>query len=120
LRQGEILTFKNAETAEAWHLEMSFLRETKDGLILTIRVTPRATRDEIVGTRGDALKIRPNAPPFDGKANDRLIRLLGGCLGVAPSQIRIVRGRAAREKQVLVTGLRAEELRSRLDPAGPF
>jgi uncharacterized protein YggU (UPF0235/DUF167 family) len=48
-----------------------------------------------------------------------LIRLLAGCLGVAPSQTRIVRGRPAREKQVLVTGLCAEELQSRLDPAGP-
>ena len=72
-----------------------------------------------ISERPNSLKVRLNASPIDGKANDRLIRLLAGCLGVAPSQTRIVRGRPAREKQVLVTGLCAEELQSRLDPAGP-
>ena len=91
-----------------------FLRETKEGLLLTVRVTPRSPRDEIVGTQGDALKIRLNAPPVDGKANRRLIRFLGGRLEVPLSRIRIVRGQMGREKQVLVTGLLPEELLSRL------
>ena len=93
---------------------MTFLRETKEGLLLTIRVTPRSARDEIVGTHGNALKIRLNAPPVDGKANSQLIRFLGERLKVPLSRIQIVRGRMGREKQVLVTGLRPEELRSRL------
>ena len=65
-----------------------FLRETKEGLLLTVRVTPRSPRDEIVGTHGDALKIRLNAPPVDGKANRQLIRFLGGRLEVPLSRIR--------------------------------
>ena len=77
-------------------------------------MTPRSPRDEIVGTQGDALKIRLNAPPVDGKANLRLVRFLGGRLEVPLSRIRIVRGQTGREKQVLVTGLLPEELRSRL------
>jgi hypothetical protein len=91
---------------------MSYLRETKEGLLLAIRVIPRSARDEIVGTHGNALKIRLNAPPVDGKANAQLIRFLGERLGVPASRIQIVRGQTAREKQVLVTGLRPEELRS--------
>ena len=62
---------------------MMFLRETKEGLLLTVRVSPRSARDEIVGTHGDALKIRLNAPPVDGKANGRLMRFLGERLEVA-------------------------------------
>ena len=93
---------------------MMFLRETKEGLLLTIRVTPRSPGDEIVGTHGDALKIRLNAPPVDGKANRQLIRFLGGRLEVPLWRIQIVRGQMGREKQVLVTGLRPEELRRRL------
>ena len=81
--------------------------------MLAVRVIPRSTRDEIVGTHGNALKIRLNAPPVDGKANARLVRFLGERLGVPPSRIQIVRGQTGRKKQVLVTGLRREELRSR-------
>ena len=71
---------------------MIFLRETKEGLLLTVRVTPRSARDEIVGTHGGALKIRLNAPPVDGKANGRLMRFLGERLEVPLSRIQIVRG----------------------------
>jgi uncharacterized protein len=99
---------------------MMFLRETKEGLLLTVRVTPRSARDEIVGIHGDALKIRLNAPPLDGKANDRLRRFLSERLEVPLSRIQIVRGQTGREKQVLVTGLFPEELRSRLGPVGPL
>jgi uncharacterized protein len=98
---------------------MSYLRETKEGLLLAIRVIPRSARDEIVGTHGNALKIRLNGPPVDGKANAQLIRFLGDRLGAPPSRIQIVRGKTAREKQVLVTGLRPEELRSRLGSSCP-
>src|SRR5260370_2398375 len=75
----------------AWipYSDMMFLRETKEGLLLTVRVTPRSARDEIVGTHGDALRIRLNAPPVDGKANDRLRRFLSKRLEVPPSPIQI-------------------------------
>jgi hypothetical protein len=50
--------------------DMMFLRETKEGLLLTVRVTPRSSRDEIVGTHGDALKIIAKILPlrFAGKS----------------------------------------------------
>jgi hypothetical protein len=102
-----------------WTRNMSYLRETKEGLLLAIRVNPRSSRDEIAGTQANALKIRLNAPPVDGKAIARLIRFLSERLGAPPSRIQIVRGQTRREKQVLVTGLRPEELRSRLGKSCP-
>jgi uncharacterized protein len=94
---------------------MIFLRETKEGLLLTVRVTPRSARDEIVGTHGDTLKIRLNAPPVDGKANGRLMRFLGEGLGVPLSRIQIVRGQTGRENRFLWPAFRPDELRSRLE-----
>jgi uncharacterized protein (TIGR00251 family) len=98
---------------------MSFLRESKDGLLLAIKVTPRSGSDQITGVDGSALKIRLKAPPVDGKANDQLIRFLSGLLEVPPSEIRIVRGQTSREKVLLVTGSGSEELRNRLHLTGP-
>ena len=95
---------------------MSFLRESNERLFLTVRVTPRSDRDEITGIHGDALKIRLNAPPVDGKANDRLVRFLSEHLKIPNAQVQIIRGFASREKQLLVTGLKAEELLARLGP----
>jgi hypothetical protein len=97
---------------------MSFLRESNEGLFLTVRVTPRSDRDEITGIYGDALKIRLNAPPVDGKANDRLVRFLSEHLKIPSAQVQILRGFASREKQLLVTGLNREELLTRLGPVG--
>jgi uncharacterized protein len=63
-------------------------------------VTPRSARDEILGTHGDALKIRLNASPVDGKANGRLMRFLGERLEVPLWRIQIVRGRTSRENDL--------------------
>ncbi len=98
---------------------MSFLRESKEGLLLTVRVTPRSSSDQITGTLGEALKIRLNAPPVDGKANHRLIWFLSGLLEVPPSQVRIVRGQTSRDKLILVTGMNSEDLRNRLGQIDP-
>ena len=97
---------------------MSFLRESNEGLFLTVRVAPRSDRDEITGIHGDALKIRLNAPPVEGKANDRLVRFLGEHLKIPSAQIQIIRGFASREKRLIVTGLKSEELLKRLGPVG--
>jgi hypothetical protein len=69
-----------------------------------VRLTPRASRTELSGVRDGALLARVSAPPVDGKANDALCRLIAGAAGVAVSQVRVVRGRSAREKVVRVEG----------------
>ncbi|HET9602740.1 MAG TPA: DUF167 domain-containing protein [Gemmatimonadales bacterium] len=73
-------------------------------LTLTILVQPRASRSEIVGPHGDALKVRLAAPPVDGAANEELVRLLAKEYGVPKSAIAIVAGLSSRRKTVRVRG----------------
>ena len=81
---------------------------------LTVRLQPRAHRDEVVGERDGVVVIRVIAPPVDGKANAALCRLIAKRAGVAPSRVEIVRGHTAREKVIRVEGLDAEALRAAL------
>jgi uncharacterized protein (TIGR00251 family) len=76
-----------------------------------IRVQPRASRDEIVGLYGEALKIRLMAPPVDGAANDKLIIFLSETLAVSRSSIMIVSGQTSRSKVVEITGITERAVR---------
>ena len=67
---------------------------------LRILVVPRASRSEVVGLHGDALRVRIAAPPVDGAANDELRRTLARALGVPRSGVEIVRGQRGRQKVV--------------------
>jgi uncharacterized protein (TIGR00251 family) len=78
---------------------------------LAVRLQPRASRDEIVGQRDNALVVRVTAPPVDGKANDALCRLIAKRAGVAPTRVSIIRGHAARDKVIEVDGMDEAELR---------
>ena len=95
---------------------MVLTRDTPEGLIVNVRVVPRSDRDEVVGVHGESLKIRINAPPIDGKANDRLVRFLSAQLDIPVSGIQIIRGLTSREKQLLVAGVKSEEFWKRLGP----
>jgi uncharacterized protein (TIGR00251 family) len=81
---------------------------------LRIRLTPRSGRDEVLGLEGDVLRARVKAPPVEGRANEALLRLLAGALGVPKTSLRIVRGQRGREKLVAVEGMEPEEVRARL------
>lgn len=78
---------------------------------MTIRLTPRASRDSIDGWRDDVLLVRVAAPPADGAANESLVRLLAKRLRVAPSNIEIVSGAQSRVKIVEVEGVTIEQIR---------
>ena len=75
------------------------------GVRFTVRVQPRASRSEVCGMHGDALRVRLAAPPVDGAANEALIELLADELDVARRSIRIVSGGASRSKMVQVDGI---------------
>jgi uncharacterized protein (TIGR00251 family) len=90
-----------------------------EGVLLPLRVQPRASRDEIVGWQNGALRVRVTAPPVDGAANAAISALLAGTLRVPPSSISVVRGTRGRDKLVRITGLAAAAVKSRLGASEP-
>jgi uncharacterized protein (TIGR00251 family) len=79
-----------------------------------IRVQPRSSRAGIDGVHGAAVRVRVNAPPVDGAANEAVIEVLAKALGVAKRAVTIVSGSTSRSKVVEVAGLSPEQLRQRL------
>jgi len=93
---------------------MTFVRDVAGGAALRVRVSPRASRDELVGERDGALVVRLTAPPVEGQANAALVRFLARHLGVAPSSVSVTRGAKGRDKVLLVAGARADDVRASL------
>lgn len=91
---------------------------TATGVRLTLHVQPRASRTEIAGLHGDALKLRLAAPPVDGAANEALIRFLAERLGVPRSAVTLVSGATSRRKVVEVSGMTAEAVAAHLPVGG--
>jgi uncharacterized protein len=75
-----------------------------DSIRVRVHVQPRASRSEVVGTHGAALKVRLHAPPVDGAANAALVALLAERLGLSRRAVRIVAGETARAKTVEIDG----------------
>jgi uncharacterized protein len=80
-----------------------------DGLIVTVRLTPKAGRDSIDGIAylsdgRTVLKARVGAAPSDGEANGALTRLLAQTLRIAPHDITLIGGAASRVKRLLIKG----------------
>jgi len=84
---------------------MDWLQQSKDGeASFLLHIQPGAKRTEIVGLHGDALKIRLNAPPVDGKANTALIAFFAEQLGVPRGAVSLEAGAASRRKRISVSG----------------
>jgi uncharacterized protein (TIGR00251 family) len=84
------------------------ITETAAGVIFTVHVQPRASRNEICGVQGDELKLRLTAPPVEDAANKLCVELLAKSLGVAKSRVSITAGTKSRHKTVKVAGITSE------------
>ena len=89
-----------------------------EGVRFAVRVQPRASRSEIAGVHGGALKVRLAAPPVDGAANEALVALLARVLGVTRRAVRVVTGHGNRSKVVEVDGIAPDAVRRLADPSG--
>jgi uncharacterized protein (TIGR00251 family) len=81
---------------------------------VSVRLQPRARRDEVVGERAGATVIRLTAPPVDGKANAALCAFVARAAGVPSSRVSVVRGQTSRDKVVRVDGVDEELLKTAL------
>jgi uncharacterized protein len=86
-------------TLEALRQELA----AKGELRLKVKVVPRARRSALAGFLADGtLKVRIQAPPEKGKANEELRILLARELGTDPRQVLIVHGDTSPSKHVRI------------------
>ena len=86
---------------------------------LRLRVSPGASRSQVVGRHSDGWKVRVGAPPESGKANEALLELLAVTLEVPRNRIEIAAGRGSRDKTIVVHGLSEADVEARMTaPAG--
>jgi hypothetical protein len=91
---------------------------TQPQATLSVRVQPRASRNEVAGLDGETLKIRLTAPPVEGEANAACLKFLAKLLDLAPSRLAIIRGARSRNKVICITGLTKNEVHARLSHKG--
>jgi uncharacterized protein (TIGR00251 family) len=72
---------------------------------ICVYVQPRASKTEIAGMHGDALKIRLTAPPVDNAANAALIEFIAGKLSIPKGSVRVAAGATSRRKTVEIAGV---------------
>ena len=84
------------------------------GCRLKVKVVPGASRTEVVGRLGEALKVRVAAPPEGGQANRAILALLAERLGLPAAGVTLVSGAASPAKVVALRGVSAEQAWARL------
>ena len=92
----------------------AFLRVESDGVMLSVKLQPRASANEIGEPLGNELRIKVTAPPVDSAANEALVRLLAERLDCPRNRIELVRGNTSRHKVLKLHGVSAEDALAKL------
>lgn len=85
-------------------------RSTSDVALLHVRVTPKSSKDAVIGVRDGELHVRVRAVPEDGKANSAVCVVVAKALHVPKSSIDVIRGGASRNKTLDVSSMTDSEL----------
>jgi len=91
-----------------------YLRDHSEGVLLSVKLQPRASANEIGEALGNELRIKVTAPPVDAAANEALVRLLAEELDWPRSRVELVRGHTSRHKVIKLHGLSAETAAAKL------
>src|SRR5712664_2898520 len=85
--------------------------QERDGaVIFSVRVQPRASKDEIAGEMGGALKVRLRAPAVEDRANEALVEFLAELLKTSRSAVRILSGERSRTKRIEIRGVTGQQI----------
>lgn len=79
-------------------------------VVFAVRVQPRASKDEIAGVLGEALKVRLQAPALEDRANEALCEFLARVLKTPKSAVRILSGARSRTKRVEIRGVTPQQV----------
>jgi uncharacterized protein len=94
--------------------EMLETQERDGGVILSVRVQPRASKDQVAGETGGALKVRLRAPAVEERANAALVEFLAQLLKRPRSAVRILSGERSRTKRVEISGVTQRQIQGLL------
>ena len=86
------------------------IQEREGAVTFLLRVQPRASKDEIAGEIGGALKVRLQAPAFDDRANEALVEFLAQLLKTPRTAVRILSGERSRTKRIEICGVNRQQI----------
>jgi len=86
------------------------VQEREGTVIFSVRVQPRASKDEIAGEIGGALKVRLRAPAVEDRANEALVEFLAQLLKTPRSAVRILSGERSRTKRIEIHGVTQQQI----------
>ena len=84
--------------------------KSAEGVVVVVKVQPRAGKDEVVGEMAGALKIRLQAPALEDRANEALVEFLARLLKTPKSAVRILSGERSRAKRVAIQGVTKQQV----------
>jgi uncharacterized protein (TIGR00251 family) len=91
-----------------------FIRPQPAGVMLAIKLQPRASTNEIGEPLGNELRVKVTAAPVDSAANEALVRLLAAALNCPRNRVELVKGHTSRHKTILLHGLKIDEVLKKL------
>src|SRR6266850_1363056 len=90
--------------------DLAETQERDGAVIFSVRVQPRASKDEIAGEMGGALKVRLRAPAVEDRANEALVELLAELLKTSRSAVSILSGERSRVKRIEIRGVTRQQI----------
>lgn len=86
------------------------IEDRAGGVVFSVRVQPRASKNEVAGELGGALKIRLQAPAAENRANEALVEFLAHLLKTPKAAVRILSGDRSRTKRIEIRGVTKQQV----------